>query len=190
MRSAHKIHEGECKVIRHAFERDFFHTQHTRNTMVLMMQALAVALGAAGGALLRWAAGLWLTGRLMGFPLSTLLVNSLGGLCMGMALVWFERASPSSANTAMRLLITTGFLGGLTTFSAFSAESFSLMRKRRAVPKLSHPPRGAWRKAAGLGALLKQGYFWCSAAHVLAHVLGALCCVWLGSQLMKTWTSS
>jgi fluoride exporter len=122
-----------------------------------------VAIGAASGALLRWAAGLWLTSRIAGFPLSTLLVNSVGGFCMGMALVWFGRAPPTSANTALRLLITTGFLGGLTTFSAFSAESFSL---------------------------LEQGYFWRSAVHVLAHVLGALCCVWLGSQLMKVLTSS
>jgi fluoride exporter len=121
-------------------------------------QVLAVAMGAATGALLRWAAGLWLTSRIIGFPLSTLLVNSVGGLCMGMALVWFERAPPTSANTALRLLVTTGFLGGLTTFSAFSAESFSL---------------------------LEQGQFGRSAVHVLAHVLGALCCVWLGSQLMK-----
>jgi fluoride exporter len=129
-----------------------------------VLQALAVVTGAGFGALLRWAVGFfWLNSRFMGFPLSTLLVNSVGGLCMGMALVWFGRLPPTSAHAVLRLFITTGFLGGLTTFSAFSAESF---------------------------ALLEQGQFLRSAVHTLAHVVGALCCVWLGTQLMKLLTSS
>jgi len=76
------------------------------------MQILAVALGAAVGALLRWVAGLWLNQQWAGFPLGTLLVNCVGGLMIGAALVWFDR----TPNEVLRLLLVTGFLGGLTTF--------------------------------------------------------------------------
>ena len=55
------------------------------------LQALAVAAGAAVGALLRWGAGLWLNARWAGFPLGTLFVNCVGGLLIGVALAWFER---------------------------------------------------------------------------------------------------
>ena len=88
-------------------------------------QAGAVALGAAVGALLRWAAGLGLNGLWAGFPLGTLLVNGLGGLLIGAAMVWFVR----SPNELLRLLLVTGLLGGFTTFSAFSAESLALLQR-------------------------------------------------------------
>ena len=84
-------------------------------------QVLAVAAGAAVGALGRWAAGLWLNARWAGFPLGTLAVNCVGGLLIGLALAWFER----SPNELLRLLLVTGLLGGFTTFSAFSVESLS-----------------------------------------------------------------
>lgn len=84
------------------------------------MQWLMIALGAALGAVLRgWLArynGLhhWL-------PVGTLFANVLGGLLMGIALAIAERLSP-----LVRVMITTGFLGGLTTFSTFSAEVVTL----------------------------------------------------------------
>ena len=106
-------------------------------------QVLAVAGGAAAGALLRWRAGLWLNAGAAGFPIGTLLVNCGGGLLVGVALAWFER----SPNEWLRLLLVTGFLGGLTTFSAFSAESLLLLQ------------RGQWAMAL---------------AHSSAHVLGSL----------------
>ena len=112
-------------------------------TVVLWAQVLAVAGGAALGALLRWLAGLWLNASWAGFPLGTLLVNCIGGLLIGVALAWFER----SPNELLRLLLVTGFLGGLTTFSAFSVESLLLLQ------------RGQWMLAL---------------AHTGAHVLGAL----------------
>ena len=115
-------------------------------------QILAVAVGAAFGALLRWAAGLWLNAHWSGFPLGTLLVNCLGGILIGVALAWFQR----SPNELLRLLLVTGFLGGLTTFSAFSVESLLLLQ------------RGQW----GLAAV-----------HAGAHVLGALACAAIGFGL-------
>ena len=86
---------------------------------------LAVAIGAAVGALARWFAGLWLNGQWAGFPLGTLLVNCVGGLLIGMALAWFER----TPDEFLRVLLVTGFLGGLTTFSSFSGESLILLQR-------------------------------------------------------------
>jgi CrcB protein len=85
----------------------------------LLLQAGAVSLGASAGALARWGTGLWLNARWPGFPLGTLLVNLVGGLLIGMALEWFGR----QPDELLKLLLVTGFLGGLTTFSAFSGES-------------------------------------------------------------------
>jgi CrcB protein len=122
------------------------------NAAVPWAQVLAVAGGAAVGALLRWRAGLWLNSAWAGFPLGTLLVNAVGGLMVGAALAWFEQ----SPNETLRLLLVTGFLGGLTTFSAFSAESL---------------------------LLLQRGQFGLAAGHTLAHVLGALLCAALAHRM-------
>lgn len=118
------------------------------------MNALAVALGAAAGALVRWQAGLMFNLRWLGFPLGTLLVNVVGGFLIGIALAWFGR----QPNELLKLLVVTGFLGGLTTFSAFSAESLALLQ------------RGAW----GLAVL-----------HAGAHVLGALAAAAAGMALAR-----
>ncbi|GCL63420.1 fluoride efflux transporter CrcB [Pseudaquabacterium pictum] len=88
-------------------------------------QAGAVALGAAVGALLRWWAGLAFNHLWAGFPLGTLLVNAVGGLLIGVAMVWFAR----SPHELLRLLLVTGLLGGFTTFSSFSAESLGLLQR-------------------------------------------------------------
>ena len=92
---------------------------------VTALQAGAVALGAAVGALLRWFAGMALNGLWPGFPLGTLLVNCLGGGLIGVAMVWFAR----SPDESLRLLLVTGLLGGFTTFSSFSAESLGLVQR-------------------------------------------------------------
>ena len=92
---------------------------------ITTLQAAAVALGAATGALLRWITGLALNGLWPGFPLGTLLVNALGGLLIGAAMVWFSR----SPDELLRLLLVTGLLGGFTTFSSFSAESLGLLQR-------------------------------------------------------------
>ena len=118
------------------------------------MNGLAVAAGAALGALLRWQAGLLFNSRCAGFPLGTLLVNLVGGLLIGVALEWFGR----QPHELLKLLLVTGFLGGLTTFSAFSGESL---------------------------ALLRHGQLGLAAAHTLAHVLGALGAAWLGMRIAQ-----
>ena len=92
---------------------------------VTALQGGAVALGAAVGGLLRWAAGLALNSLWSGFPLGTLLVNCLGGALIGVAMVWFSR----SPDELLRLLLVTGLLGGFTTFSSFSAESLGLVQR-------------------------------------------------------------
>ena len=89
------------------------------------MQWLAIGLGAALGACLR----AWLSrfNALHGWvPLGTLSANILGGLLIGLALVWFERMG-SDLSPNIRLFVITGFLGGLTTFSTFSAEVFTFI---------------------------------------------------------------
>lgn len=80
----------------------------------------AIAAGASLGAWLRWALGLWLNPVLSLFPLGTLAANLLGGLLVGVAFAGFD-AFPHLPQQ-LKLLCITGFLGGLTTFSTFSAE--------------------------------------------------------------------
>lgn len=91
------------------------------------MSALAVALGAAIGALLRWQLGLWMNGWHSQWPLGTLTANLLGGYLIGMAVGFF--AANSELAPEWRLLAVTGFLGGLTTFSTFSAEAMGLLQR-------------------------------------------------------------
>lgn len=89
---------------------------------------LAVGLGASIGAWIRWMLTLSLnqSGGLL--PLGTLLANALGGLLMGVALGALQ-LMPQLA-PEYRLFMTTCFLGGLTTFSTFSAEAFGLLQKQ------------------------------------------------------------
>jgi CrcB protein len=81
---------------------------------------LAVGVGAALGAWLRWGLAALLNSRFPVLPLGTLTANVVGGFLIGMAMAWFSRHAGYSPE--VRLLVVTGFLGGLTTFSTFSAE--------------------------------------------------------------------
>ena len=85
----------------------------------------AVGIGAALGAWLRWWLGLRLNALLPSMPLGTLAANLIGGFLVGVAVAWFAR-HPGLAPEA-RLAVITGFLGGLTTFSTFSAEVVTLV---------------------------------------------------------------
>lgn len=110
-----------------------------------------IGIGAAAGAWLRWFLGLMLNPLLAAMPMGTLAANLIGGYLMGLALALIAAWPEMSA--ALRLLLTTGFLGGLTTFSSFSGEVFSMLQR--------------------------ESYGWAMAAIAL-HVCGSLAMTGLG----------
>ena len=87
----------------------------------------AIALGATLGAWLRWGLALWLNARVESLPLGTLAANLGGGFLIGIAVGVFSDWPQLSPE--WRLLTVTGFLGGLTTFSTFSAEAMVLLQR-------------------------------------------------------------
>jgi CrcB protein len=87
---------------------------------------VAVAVGAALGALLRWQLGNRLNALFPAIPPGTLAANLIGGYVVGLAIAFFS--SYPALSLEWRLLIVTGFCGGLTTFSTFSAEVFVLLQ--------------------------------------------------------------
>ena len=89
------------------------------------MNALAVAIGAAIGALIRWSLGLALNAIWPALPLGTLIANWLGAYLIGVL-------------AALMTLLITGLLGGLTTFSTFSIESVNLLQRQLYLPALWH----------------------------------------------------
>jgi CrcB protein len=121
-----------------------------------LVSFLAVGLGAFAGAVVRWLLGIALNPILPTLPLGTLAANLGGGLVIGMMLGLF--AHYETVPMVWRLAITTGFLGGLTTFSAFSAETVTL--------------------------LLRQQYGW-TAAIIAAHVVGSLVMTLAGIGLVR-----
>jgi len=88
----------------------------------------AVGGGAAVGAWLRWGLGIALNPVFPTVPLGTLAANLIGGLLMGFAMEVLTRHAVLPPE--MRLLVTTGFLGGLTTFSTFSGEVVTLLLRK------------------------------------------------------------
>ena len=112
---------------------------------------LAISVGAAAGALCRWGLGLALNAIFPLIPMGTLAANLIGGYCIGLAISVFS-FFPDMA-PEWRLLIITGFLGGLTTFSTFSAE---------------------------VGALLQQQRLILALAAIALHVIGSLIALFLG----------
>jgi CrcB protein len=115
-------------------------------------QWLAVGGGAALGAWVRWGLGMAFNATML--PMGTLIANLGGGLLIGMAMAYFIGVSNQNE---LRLFVMTGFLGGLTTFSAFSAEAFNFLQK--------------------------QQYAW-AAAHISSHVVGSLLMTALGFALV------
>ncbi|HVC13192.1 MAG TPA: fluoride efflux transporter CrcB [Burkholderiales bacterium] len=117
---------------------------------------LAVGVGAAVGAWLRWGLGILLNPVFPTLPLGTFAANMLGGYLMGIALGLFSALQALSPE--VRLLIATGFLGGLTTFSTFSAEATTL--------------------------LARQQFGW-AALHIAAHVVGSIALTFAGIATMR-----
>jgi CrcB protein len=96
----------------------------------------AVGVGAALGAWLRWVFSLALNHFFPALPLGTLLANLIGAYLIGIALGMLEQGGGMSPE--LRLFVITGFLGGLTTFSSFSAESVLLLQTGRYELALLH----------------------------------------------------
>jgi len=93
-----------------------------------MGAVLAICIGACVGALARWGLGLWLNpGGLL--PWGTLAANLLGGYLVGVCVATFQ--SMPQMDPVWRLLLVTGFLGALTTFSTFSAEVIAMLQQQR-----------------------------------------------------------
>ena len=89
----------------------------------------AVGVGASAGALLRWGLGSLFAKTLPWLVVGTLAANWLGGLLIGIIAAlteWWPQISPQ-----WRLLLVTGFLGGLTTFSGFSLEVVGMLQAQR-----------------------------------------------------------
>jgi len=117
---------------------------------------LAIGSGAVIGAWLRWAFAYWLNARWPLMPLGTLTANLVGGYLIGIAIAVF--AMHPALSPFWRLLIVTGFLGSLTTFSTFSAESLVMLQS------------GSWRSAA---------------VHSVVHLLGSLAAAGAGVATIR-----
>lgn len=124
---------------------------------MLIYALLATGCGAFLGACLRYLFGVWLNPLFPTVPFGTLAANLLGGLLMGLVLGAFTQFQSLAPET--RIFITTGFLGGLTTFSTFSGEAITL--------------------------LLRQQYAWMLAL-VGLHLLGTLAMTLAGFAVMQS----
>lgn len=94
----------------------------------MWLSFLAIGVGAALGAWLRFGLSLWLNPMTGSVPLGTLAANLLGGYAIGLALAWL--ASRPDLAPEWRLFVVTGLLGGLTTFSTFSAEVVDMLQRQ------------------------------------------------------------
>ncbi|WP_423205571.1 fluoride efflux transporter CrcB [Pseudomonas kribbensis] len=95
----------------------------------MLKSLLVIAVGASLGAWLRWLLGMKLNALFPAIPPGTVVANMVGGYIIGLAIA-FLAASPS-LSPEWRLLVITGFCGGLTTFSTFSAETVALIQEGR-----------------------------------------------------------
>jgi fluoride exporter len=97
----------------------------------MLKSVIAVCVGASLGALLRWWFGAHLNHLFPAIPPGTLTANLVGGYIVGVAIALF--ASFTAIAPEWRLLVITGFCGGLTTFSTFSAELVTLLQQGRSL---------------------------------------------------------
>ena len=95
----------------------------------MMRSFIAVGIGAAIGAWMRWGLALWLDPSRSPIALGTLAANLVGGYLVGIALGWITHRPDLSPE--LRLFLVTGLLGGLTTFSTFSAEVIQHLNRQQ-----------------------------------------------------------
>jgi fluoride exporter len=117
---------------------------------------MAVGIGAALGAWLRWLLNITLNHVVPTLPLGTLIANLVGGYLIGVTVELLSRNA--GLPPEIRLFVITGFLGGLTTFSTFSAESVTLLTANQI----------GW-----------------SALHIAAHVVGSVAMTFLGIYTVR-----
>ena len=121
----------------------------------MLLNAFVICLAACVGALLRWGLAAWLNpGSVV--PWGTLAVNLIGGYLIGIAIALF--ATRPELNPAWRLMVITGFLGTLTTFSSFSGETIGMLMNGR------------------IGLALGT---------IALHLGGSLCLTWLGFRTVQ-----
>ena len=125
-----------------------------------MHAVFAICLGACVGALARWRLGQWLNHPGAFMPWGTLAANLIGGYLVGLILAWAHHADLAPF---WRLILVTGFLGALTTFSSFSAEVIEMALADR------------WGAALTTAAL---------------HLLGSLALTWAGIQTARFFIAS
>ncbi len=94
-----------------------------------MTAVLAICLGAGLGALARWQLSLWLNTSGALLPWGTLTANLVGGYLVGVCVGVFQQLP--QLDPVWRLVLVTGFLGALTTFSSFSAEVVAMLQQER-----------------------------------------------------------
>ena len=115
-----------------------------------------IGLAAACGAWVRLFTGLFMSSLFPGLPLGTLVVNLVGGLLMGISLATFHQMT--SLSEELKLILNVGFLGGLTTYSAYTADIFNL---------------------------IQRGEIGFAIAFILAHIIGALGLCFIGYQIIN-----
>jgi len=100
----------------------------------LLLSVLAISAGASLGAVLRWLLAVRLNPLWPALPLGTLAANLIGGYAIGLVLGWLGQHPELPPQ--VRLFLVTGLLGGLTTFSTFSAEVVTHLQEGRLLPAL------------------------------------------------------
>lgn len=95
----------------------------------MYLSILAVGIGGALGSLFRWFLGIRLNSVLSALPLGTLAANVIAGYVIGVAVAFFARMPELSPE--WRLFVITGLMGGLSTFSTFSAEVVQRLQQGR-----------------------------------------------------------
>lgn len=118
------------------------------------IHVLSVAFGAAVGGVLRYIFSIWLRPETSGFPWATLAVNLSGTFLLGLFISFFTKQDGSAS---VKLLLTTGFCGGFTTFSAFSME---------------------------LVLMLQKSEYLISGVYILTSILGGIGLAWLGYRML------